>query len=338
MNNSNNMNYINNNIYSTNYNNINNGSNNYKNKPSIFTNIIRIVLMLAIIFLIVVFFMGEGKDLIYELIGFDSIKVSTLSPNKYYRENNYDYVQITDDFIAKDKQHLLNIYYTITNSGADTFTFACSKSYESCLDDVDDISNNSIILSNIKSFLHPFNGFTQIETSYSNRGEVIINIYKTYSDEEIKILEKKISDIVALQKVNPKDIKAVIKTYHDYIINNTKYDSARIENQIINYKSEKAYGALIEGYALCEGYTDAMALFLDYYNIGNYKVISEAHVWNAIYYQSKWYHLDLTWDDPVTTSGRDVLRDTYFLITTDELLKIEKTDHNFDKAVFSEIK
>ena len=46
--------------------------------------------------------------------------------NQYYKNESYNYVQTTNDFLAKDKQHLLNIYYTIINSGIDHFTFYCS--------------------------------------------------------------------------------------------------------------------------------------------------------------------------------------------------------------------
>ena len=131
--------------------------------------------------------------------------------------------------------------------------------------------------------------------------------------------------------------KEKIKAIHDYIINNTKYDSDRSDLKIVKYKSNIAYGPLIEGYGLCGGYTDAMALFLDYFNIPNFKIISENHVWNAVKINNKWYHLDLTWDDPVATSGKDVLEYTFFLINTKKLESLEKEQHIYDKNVFKEI-
>ena len=79
-----------------------------------------------------------------------------------------------------------------------------------------------------------------------------------------------------------------------------------------------------------------MAIFLDYYDIPNYKVISENHIWNAVYLNNKWYHLDLTWDDPI--SDINVNRDTYFLITTNTLEKINDDTHKFDKSIYIEAK
>ena len=36
---------------------------------------------------------------------------------------------------------------------------------------------------------------------------------------------------------------------------------------------------------------------LDRLSIPNFKVTSEEHVWNVIYYNGKWTHIDATWDD-----------------------------------------
>ena len=80
-----------------------------------------------------------------------------------------------------------------------------------------------------------------------------------------------------------------------------------------------------------------MAIFLNYYNIPNFKVVSSNHIWNAVYLDGNWYHLDLTWDDPVIVDGSDTLEYTFFLITTDELEELETNQHVFDRKVFSEL-
>ncbi len=291
------------------------------------------VLLLGTIYI----FRNDIGDFLYKQFILDNVKISTLSPNEYFRQNNYEYVQLTDDFIVKDKQQLLNIYYTIVDNGDVDFTFMCDRDYQECTKDVDELSNNQYVLSNINSFVHPFNSFSSIETQYDTLGKVVIHVNHTYDDEEIEKIEKKMQEIIQKQVGKETDKKEIIKIIHDYIINNTKYDSERSDSKIVKYKSEKAYGPLFEGYGLCGGYTDAMALFLDYYNIPNYKVISENHTWNVVYLDNKWYHLDLTWDDPVNKSGKDVLEYTFFLITTDELEKIEKEQHTFDREVFKEI-
>ncbi len=79
-----------------------------------------------------------------------------------------------------------------------------------------------------------------------------------------------------------------------------------------------------------------MAIFLDKLNVINYKISNEEHIWNLVYLNGKWYHLDLTWDDPI--SDINVNRDTYFLITTNTLEKINDGTHKFDKSIYIEAK
>ena len=58
-----------------------------------------------------------------------------------------------------------------------------------------------------------------------------------------------------------------IKTFHDYIINNTVYDQKRANEIESNTQGEntlmshKANGVLTNHVALCSGYTDLMAIF-----------------------------------------------------------------------------
>lgn len=289
------------------------------------------------VFGIVYIFREDIGRFLYKKFILEGVEISTLEPNEYYQAKDYKYVQLTNDFIIKDKQQLLNAYYTIVDNGNDEFTFMCDRDYVECLDDVAELSHNQSTLSNINSFVHPYNSFASIETEYDSLGKVIVKVNKVYTGEDIRRINNKIKDIVTNYVGNTTDKKEIIKKIHDYIINNTKYDSDRSDKKIVNYKSDMAYGPLFEGYGLCGGYTDAMALFLDYYDIPNFRIISENHIWNAVYLDDQWYHLDLTWDDPVSKNGKDILEYTFFLITTEELEEIEKEQHLFDKDVFQEI-
>ena len=80
-----------------------------------------------------------------------------------------------------------------------------------------------------------------------------------------------------------------------------------------------------------------MALFLNRLNIPNYKVASNTHVWNALFLENAWIHLDLTWDDPVTENGKDTLLHKFYLIDTASLEKYNITDHEFDKTIYEEL-
>ena len=131
----------------------------------------------------------------------------------------------------------------------------------------------------------------------------------------------------------------IIYAFHDYIINHTKYDQEFDETRDDNkHDSARAYGLLFEGIAICSGYTDTMAILLNKLGIDNFKVASDNHVWNAFYYDNQWWHLDLTWDDPVTKSGIDRLEHTFFKIDTPTLEGFEIDNHNYDKSVYIELK
>lgn len=298
------------------------------------------VLVFLLLFLILgVTYLYRESIVIFLIENFGGItkEVTLESKNQYYRDYNLSYVQTTDNFKATSKDDLLDMYYTVINSGIEEFTFYCSKTYPTCIDDVLYLANNQNILSNINSFVHPYNSFTTVKTKYDTLKRVTISIEKTYSNENINEINKMVDKIIEDEIKDEKDPREIIKIVHNYIINNTKYDKDRADKNIIKYESNTAYGVLIENYGLCGGYTDAMAIFLNKYNIPNFKVISENHIWNAVYIDDAWYHLDLTWDDPVLTDGTDTLEYTFFLIDTNELEDLETNQHVFDKKVFKEL-
>ncbi len=265
-------------------------------------------------------------------------EVSTLTNNDYASENNYLYLKTTTDFTPKNKQDLINIYYTALNSGSTEFTFYCPNNYDGCLDEVIYISSNRQLLSEINNFVHPYNSFKDLKTEYDSTGKVTLNIKHLYNKEEINEVNEKVSKIIEENITTDLTPREKIKKIHDYIINNSKYDTLRSDKKENLYKSNIAYGPLLQGYGICGGYSDAMKIFLDIFNIPNYKISSENHVWNLVKLDGIWYHLDLTWDDPVVDTGVDILEYDYFLITTKELKELEKEQHNFNKDIYQEAK
>lgn len=264
-------------------------------------------------------------------------EVTLTASNDYTRDYDFNYVKRTDDFTPSNYQDLLNIYYTVLNSGEEEFSFYCTDEYSECINDVDSLANNQKVLSTINNFVHPFNSFRHLETSYDDYGKVTLKIEHIYNNNDIKLINAKVEEIEKEIWNSSMSNEDKIKEAHNYIINNSKYDKDRSDNNIVKYKSDTAYGSLLEGYSLCGGYTDAMELFLEDMGIKSYKISSENHVWNAVNLNNAWYHLDLTWDDPITTDGSDILEYNFFLITTSELSELEGEQHNYDKNVYSEL-
>ena len=262
--------------------------------------------------------------------------------NIYYKKDEFMYVEETNDFTPKNKQEILNIFYTALNGGWDQFTYYCDTTYTNCISDTQDIINDKYLLSNINNFVGTYNSYKKILVNMNSLGRVNIIFEKNYSENLIQILSAKVDEIYNNIINDNMSNRDKIKAVHDYIINNTVYDEEKaleIEKGIVNnYNlSNNAYGPLITGKAICSGYTDAMALFLDKMGITNYKISSERHTWNLVKLDDKWYHLDLTWDDPkVVNENINLLEYNFFLIDSKELEKINTGEHNYDRTVYLE--
>lgn len=257
--------------------------------------------------------------------------------NSHYKNNGFEFVKESTNYIPYSRQDLKDIFYSSLNSGYETFTFYCPTEYFECLDDVHSFSSDNSLLTHINNFVSPFNNFDNIKVVYDETGEVTIKVNKLYSPDEINVINQEIDRIIATELTSEMELEDKILTIHDYIINKTKYDEERLDG-IINYKSNIAYGPLIEGYGICGGYSDAMALFLNRWNVPNFKVASDTHVWNGVYIGDTWLHLDLTWDDPVSEDrSKDTLLHKFYLINTLALEGYEITDHDFNKTIYREL-
>ena len=263
--------------------------------------------------------------------------------NEYYRDYDFVYVKNVNSLVARKKRDIRDILYTGINTGATSFDFKCSTDYKNCLKDLEEIANDNTQLSNINNFVHPYNSFKKIHTTYTNLGIVTVDIVPMYSKEQIEAINNKINSLYpaltnGYNKNNINSVKNTITTIHNYIINTTKYDSDRADKKIIKYQSDIAYGPLFEGYALCGGYTDLLELFLEKMEIKSYKISSDKHVWNAVKIDNEWYNVDLTWDDPVTNTGEDMLLTDYLLIDSNTMLHKDTSQHIFDQEVYYELK
>ncbi len=271
--------------------------------------------------------------------------------NEYAKNENFLFVQKTDQFIPYSKQDIKNIFYSIVDNGWKEFTFYCPSEYTLCIDDIKEFSQDQDLLTHLNNFVHPYNGFSNVKTMISESGEITVYIDYFYDENTIEVINQKVEEIMKENLNNTMTTEEKIRVIHDYIINHTKYDVERNNESNSIYHSYIAYGPLIEGYATCNGYTDAMAIFLTKLGIPNFKVAMTpenetkevGHVWNALYLNQEWLHLDLTWDDPVSTDGKDYLKHKYFLITTEELEKADSgevvvTEHQFKRNIYLELK
>ena len=152
-------------------------------------------------------------------------------------------------------------------------------------------------------------------------------------------VSSKVNDDYELAKTTAKKIVTSsmteiqkVKRIHDWIVNNTEYDIDNYNKGTIPQSSYTVKGVIQQHKAVCQGYAEtfqAMALSAGIdteivtgkaYGMGGY----DEHMWNQVKIDNNWYNIDVTWDDPISTS--DILVYDYFLVPDSVITK----DHIFD--------
>lgn len=114
---------------------------------------------------------------------------------------------------------------------------------------------------------------------------------------------------------------------HDRIAVLCEYDTSSVIPD--NSVSYTMYGTLVKEIAVCQGYSEAYKYLLEKVGIESYLCSSEEmhHAWNIVKIGGKYYHVDVTWDDPTQDIiGR--VKHTYFLLSTNALKTVNKGAHN----------
>jgi hypothetical protein len=163
--------------------------------------------------------------------------------------------------------------------------------------------------------------------SWTDVSDITVNIKVVYLEtkEQTAFVETQVQAILK-QMIKPgmNDIQKETAV-HDFVVSNIAYDTSLVKHT--------AYDALVKGKTVCQGYALLTYRMLNDLGIKNRivegKVRGEAHVWNEVLLDGKWYHLDTTWDDPVPNVKGRVLYN-YFNLTTAQL----KKDHSWDETLY----
>lgn len=116
-----------------------------------------------------------------------------------------------------------------------------------------------------------------------------------------------------------------LKYVHDWIVNNTSYSNNGTPSR------NEADGPVVYGQAVCEGYSKAFMYFaqsLGFECVCIAGYAGEEHMWNMVKLGGSWYHVDVTWDDPISSSG-PTLRYDYFLISDSSISRDHSIDNYF---------
>lgn len=164
--------------------------------------------------------------------------------------------------------------------------------------------------------------------TYSN-GNISMkyNLSKTEALKQNALVEKKADDVLK-QIIKPgMTDRQKVQAIHDYLVLNVRYDhDSVVPGAVRNKESQTAYGALMKGLVVCDGYTRAAKLMMDKLGIENYYIMGYTksnglHAWNHVKIEGKDLYMDITWDDPEITS-KDKLIYKHFLISKAEIQKL----------------
>lgn len=179
---------------------------------------------------------------------------------------------------------------------------------------------------------YSYEGYRAGNTDYYN---VFCLVY-TMSAGERKTASARLENAVAQMRqrpfaANPKDEFETELILHDRLLEICSYEdrASSVEDPAALYPTAfTAYGALVEGRAVCEGYSRAMQLLLHRSGIECTLVSGKdqnnvAHMWNLVTIEGYNYHLDPTWND-----AEDRINHSYFNLTTAEILLSHQIDED----------
>lgn len=166
-----------------------------------------------------------------------------------------------------------------------------------------------------------FYGASTMGYSYLGEKIVRLNFYYQYSQAERQAYTRKLEQITALVTPGMTDEEKAL-VLHDYLAQNCAYAYREYLDGTLDQHREvySAYGALVEGRAVCNGYALAYEALLQAVGINSFKCSSEEmnHAWNIVQIDGQWYHVDVTWDDPAPNSEGTVGHN-YFLLSDAEI-------------------
>lgn len=217
---------------------------------------------------------------------------------------------------------------------------AIKASLSNCKDQLiyDNIHSSTMPEDIVKIVLEQNPDMDYVESyNVSNNGSIRFN-YRFSKDELTDIKNKTnekaaavLSNIIKPDMTQTEKAKAI----HDYIAVNAKYDYDGYIKNMEPVEDYMAYGILINGTGVCQGYAAAFNLMARMSGIESIAVWGTAnggtHVWNMVMLDGKIGYIDTTWDDPIPDREGQVIYD-YFDVNEEQMAK----DHLWDKGNFTE--
>lgn len=271
-----------------------------------------------------------GNSIVYSLPG--------LSNREYEVNINYSQSEVGKEVSTNTISDLSSLSESVKNAmknGDSGVTFKTQSSDKMTFEAFSDIVDKAI---NENTEYRYFTGWNKTSSIMGNIGtyNVIFSLNFTKADiiSMENQIEKKIKTITtALIKPGMTDYDKELKL-HDYIVNNSVYDYQNFSNNSVPNIDYTAFGVLINGTGVCEGYSYAIKRLMTSVGIDCRVIVGNVfggsngpHAWNIVKLGGQYYQLDATFDDPIVNNGtKNTLSHGYFNLTDSQISK----DHAWD--------
>lgn len=280
----------------------------------------------------------------------ETVNYSNITVNKYFYNQLEDYSQIIYNAFESNKENMKTGTYKIEFGNS----FSTLLSEENGQEQLGKYYQSAIEAYNYDNpevfYLSPNKMYLNIEAT-TQRNKTTYNVYISSKDGEnyltdefsskeqintaLQQIEQVKEQILQNKKTNTYEN---IKMVHDYLIENTEYDTSVSKENIYNI-----YGAMVNKQAVCEGYAKSFKYLMDALGIPCTLVIGEAtnsegqtenHAWNYVQIDENWYAIDCTWDDPISSTGwvSEASKYRYFLKGSDDMAKNHEPSGQFTEG------
>ncbi len=169
--------------------------------------------------------------------------------------------------------------------------------------------------------------WVECDFKYTHKNGKVISVTMTFNSTASNLKKNKQKFEKAVKPILQEASKAKttiekVKIVHDYLTRTISYNtSANL--------SQSAYSAIVNKSSVCAGYSKAFMYIMNQLGIRAAYVTGsasgEAHAWNLVYINKKWYNMDVTWDDPIGNPSNNYYYD-YFNLSDKQISKDHKRD------------
>lgn len=246
---------------------------------------------------------GESQITIDRSVRVDPIRVYADSGDEAY-DFPPGFLQLLRDKMVEQSEEAFDVSaYGVPVSAASYVNNALSKTYpiEWALKPIASFSYSYASSGSDQNILQTFR-FTYRASSdglsYSERYDKLMSVMQPVLDEV-----RGMSDFNKIIYV------------HDHLVKDFEYD-----NSLTKYT---AYEILTTGSGVCSAYSQAFKLYMDVLCIPCEYAESPKmdHAWNMVYLEGNWYHMDVTWDDPLPDTPNSIHWNINTLLNDEEIQK-----------------